>query len=95
LLNIFCLKYTTSNCKKRRYILYFAVSLLVENVKSDIALSDDKDVLQNVVNKTNIVYQQLKHNEESVSTYSESFNDKKKNIERSLKKLEIMDGSLL
>lgn len=95
LLSIFCLKYTTTTSKKRRYILYFAVSLLVDNVLSDICISDDKDILHNVVNKTNLVYEQLKTNEENVLNYSETYKDKKKNIVKSLKKLEIMDTSIL
>lgn len=93
LLNIFCIKYTPTTTKKRRYILYFAVSLLIDNVKIDIDISNDKEMLQNVVNKTDIVYGQLKQNEENSVVYSESYNDKKKNIDKSLKKLEIMDNT--
>ena len=92
LLNLFCVKYTSNTFKKRRYILYFAVSLLVDTVNNDINISDDKDMLQIVVNKTNIAYEQLKENEEMVKTYSDNYNDAKKNIDKSLKKLEIMDN---
>ena len=95
LLNLFCIKYTTSTCKKRRYILYYAVSILIENVKTDIDISDDKETLYSVVNKTNVVYIQLKQNEDNTIIRSESFIDKRKRAEVSMKKLEMLDGILL
>jgi hypothetical protein len=95
LLNLFCMKYTTTICKKRRYILYYAVGILIENVKTDIDISDDKETLSNVVNKTNIVYLQIKKNEDNTIIRSESFIDKRKRAEVSMKKLEMIDGALL
>ena len=62
LLNLFCIKYTTAICKKRRYILYYAVGLLIENVKIDIEISGDKEMLHNKVSQTNIFYAELKNN---------------------------------
>jgi hypothetical protein len=95
LLSLFCIKYTTSICKKRRYILYYAVGILIENVKTDIDISDDKETLSNVVNKTNVVYLQLKQNEDNTIIRSDCFIDKRKRAEVSMKKLEMMDGALL
>ena len=63
LMNLFCIKYTTAICRKRRYILYYAVGLLIENVKIDIEISCDKEMLHNVVSQTNIVYAEMKQNE--------------------------------
>jgi hypothetical protein len=45
LLNIFCIKYTTGSCKKRRYLLYFAVALLTEHVQSHIEIISNKDMI--------------------------------------------------
>jgi hypothetical protein len=94
-LNLFCIKYTTTSCKKRRYILYYAVGILIENVKTDIDISDDKETLYSVVNKTNVVYTQLKQNEDNTTIRSESFIDKRKRAEVSMKKLEMMDGAII
>ena len=33
LFSLFCIKYTTASCKKRRYLLYFAISVITEEVR--------------------------------------------------------------
>ena len=48
LLRLFCVKYTTAACKKRRYVLYYAVGLLTETVSANVEIISDKLVLQNV-----------------------------------------------
>ena len=60
LMAIFCIKYTTGACKKRRYLLYFAVALLTEPVPTSIEIVSKKDVIQNVVDKIDQVYKQIK-----------------------------------
>lgn len=92
LLNLFCLKYTPAATKRRRYILYYAVGVIIDIVKIDIEISNDKATLHNVVNNTDLVYKQLKCNEEIVTYHSQSFNDKKKNLECSVRRLELMDS---
>lgn len=66
---------------------------MLEFVNDDIVIIDDKDILHNVVNRSNLAYTQLKSNEEQIST-NEQIKDKKKIIERTLQKLEIMDSSV-
>jgi hypothetical protein len=63
LLTIFSIKYTTASCRKRRYLLYFAVELLTEQVPTNIELTTNKQTIQNVVEKINQVYKQIKKNE--------------------------------
>ena len=92
LLQLFCIKYTTSLCKKRRYILYFAVSLLIENVSTDIDIVVDKLVIQSVLSQINNVYKEIKKGEISKLNYTNLYEeDKKTNIEKSIRKLEIVD----
>lgn len=88
---LFCIRYTTSTCKKRRYILYFAVGLLIDNVKTNIELSTDKSVVKKVVDKINCIYNQVKINEDYSTNRSVGRNEKKKRIEESIKKLEMID----
>jgi hypothetical protein len=61
------LKYTTSCYKKRKNIVYFAVSLLCEtiNYEDEIIRESQKTVVLNVVKKIDSVYKQIKKNEES------------------------------
>jgi len=93
LLNLFCIKYTTGSCKKRRYLLYFAVALLTEPVPTQIDISTKKDMIQNVINKINEIYKQIKKNEESPGTnYLFTNLDKQVNFEKTIRKLEMMES---
>jgi hypothetical protein len=93
MMNIFCLKYTTGSSKKRRYLLYFAVALLTENVPTDIELFTKKELIQNIVEKINEIYKQIKKNEQSPNTeYLFNNLDKETNFEKSIRKLEMMES---
>ena len=92
LLSLFCIKYTTASAKKRKYLLYFAVSLLTETVPSNIEMISDKIVLQNVVQQINNVYKQIKKNEEKPNTdYLFSNLEKQNTFEQSMQKMELMN----
>lgn len=93
IMNIFCIKYTTGSCKKRRYLLYFAVALLTEPVPTDIELIAKKELIYNAVGKINEVYKQIKKNEQSPGTdYLFNNLDKQANYEKSVRKLEMMES---
>jgi hypothetical protein len=73
LLSIFCVKYTTSVAKKRRYVMYMAVELLTEYGTSSASASTsaaefeivaNKEILANVLDKIDNVYKQIKKNEQ-------------------------------
>jgi hypothetical protein len=93
LLNLFCIKYTTAACKRRRYLLYFAVALLTEPVPTNIELITNKQIVQNVVEKIDEIYKQIKKNEESPNMeYLFSNVQKNNNFEKSVKKLELLQA---
>jgi hypothetical protein len=93
LLTIFSIKYTTASCRKRRYLLYFAVELLTEQVPTNIELTTNKQVIQNVVEKINQVYKQIKKNEKSPNTeYLFANLEKQNTFEQSMKKMEMMNS---
>jgi hypothetical protein len=90
---LFCLKYTTAAAKKRRYLLYFAVALLTEPVSMDIELFTKKELIQNIVEKINEIYKQIKKNEHSPNTeYLFNNLEKESNFEKSIRKLEMMES---
>jgi hypothetical protein len=92
-MQIFCIKYTTGSCKKRRYLLYFAVALLTEPVPNNIELISRKELVQNIVGKIDEIYKQIKKNEESPNTeYLFNNLDKASNFEKSIRKLEMMEA---
>jgi len=93
LLDIFSIRYTTASCKKRRYLLYFAVALLTESVPTNIELIQKKDVVDNVLGKIDQVYKQIKKNEKSPNTdYLFANLEKQNNFEKSLKQMEMVNS---
>jgi hypothetical protein len=91
--NIFCIKYTTASAKKRRYLLYFAVALIVETVPTDIPLMPNKPLITNVVSQINLIYKQIKKNEQKPST-DYLFNNLEKEVafEKSIRKMELVNS---
>ena len=94
LLTIFCIKYTSASCKKRRFLLYFAVALLTEQVPNNVELISNKNLVQNIVDKIDEVYRQIKKNEESPGTdyLFSGIKDDKDTFERSMKKMELINS---
>ena len=93
LLNLFCIKYTTAACKRRRYLLYFAVALLTEPVPTNIEVVSKKEVIQNVIDKIDGIYCQIKKNEESPNTeYLYSNLEKRSAFNESIKKMELLSS---
>ena len=90
---IFCIKYTSASSKKRRYLLYFAVALLTEPVPTNIELMSNKPMIQNIVDKINAVYKQIKKTEESPNTEYLFANLERENaFEASMKRMEMVNS---
>jgi len=93
ILSIFCIKYTTASCKKRRYLLYYAVALLTEHIKPDIEVMTNKTTIQLVVEKINQIYKQIKKNEVCPKTdYLFANVEKQQSIDNSLRKMELVNS---
>ena len=93
IMSVFCIKYTTGACKKRRYLLYFAVALLTEPVPTAIEIVTKKDIIQNVMEQINQVYKQIKKNEESPNTdYLFSNLDQRQTFEESVRRMELLQS---
>jgi hypothetical protein len=94
LLTLFTLRYTTGCQKKRRNILYFAISLLCENQinNEEIIRSSQQEMVSNIVNKIDLVYKQIKKNEESPGTDYLFKDVKSSNLEKTIEKLEKMNS---
>jgi hypothetical protein len=91
--NIFITNYTSGCCKKRKYLLYYAVELLTEHVPNNIELITRKEVLINVTEKINDVYKQIKKNEESPNTdYLFSGLNSNNNFEKSIQKMDMLNS---
>ena len=92
LLSLFSIKYTTAACKKRRYLLYFAVAIITEPVPTTVEMINDKNTLHMVVEQIDKIYKQIKKNEESPNTeYLFSNLEKQNTFEQSMQRMEMMN----
>ena len=93
ILNLFSLRYITGCHKKRKYLLYFVVSLLCENstLDEEIIRDKQKEVVTNVLKNIDMVYKQVKKNEVSPGTEYLFKDIKTKNLEKTIEKLEKMN----
>jgi hypothetical protein len=95
LLQLFCIKYTQASSKRRRYILYYAVELLTDSVSvnTEIISKDHKGILVSVLEQIHVIYKEIKKNEISPNTeYMFSALEKQQTMERTMKKLELLDS---
>lgn len=60
---IFTIRYQKNVIRKRRYILYFCIFLLCDKIDLSENLIQNKDLLDTVIQKTNILYAEIKKNE--------------------------------
>ena len=93
LLTLFTLRYSTGCQKKRRNILYFAISLLCENIISneEIIRPAQQEMVGNILKKIDLVYKQIKKNELSPGMDFLFKDVKEYNLEKTIEKLEKMN----
>jgi len=94
LMTLFSLRYTPGNFKKRKFLLYFAASMLTENSDTtiDIIRSEQKEKINDILSKINNVYKEIKKNEKSPQTDYLFVNVKQSNLEKTIEKLEKMNS---
>ena len=93
-LNLFTLKYTNNCNKKRKYLLFFVISLLCENLTIDeeIIRKTQHEIVGNILKKIDMVYKQIKKNEVSPGTEYLFKDLKSSNLEKTIEKLEKMNS---
>jgi hypothetical protein len=79
--------------KKRKNLLYFAISLLCENIVSneEIIRPSQQEIVSNILKKVDSVYKQIKQNEELPGTEYLFKDVKSFNLEKTIEKLEKMN----
>ena len=90
LLNIFSIKYKSGIKRRRRYLLYFAVALITENVDYSIEMISDKKEIDILISKINVVYKEIKKNEKKPSTDYLFNGVERSNLDKTIQKLDIM-----
>lgn len=88
---LFCIQYTSTTPKKRRYLLYFAVSVLTEPVQSNVEIISNKQQVELVIHQIHTIYRQIKKNE-MVPNLDYLYNglESKSNLEKTIHKMELL-----
>jgi hypothetical protein len=92
LFELFIIKYNNSVKKKRKYIIYFAFALLIENINFTIAIITKHEETEAIVLKINTIYKEIKKNEESPKTDYLFNNLGKSNLEKTMEKMELLNN---
>ena len=86
--SIFCLKYSKGVVRKRKYIMYFAVSVITEVYDYNIPIIKNKETIDIVTSKLHIIYRCIKKSENNPQMI---LNDKDKNLSKSMKRIELIN----
>jgi hypothetical protein len=92
LLSLFCIHYSTGVKKRRRYILYFVVSLLTEKINYQVPLQTNPTVTNQIKSKIGILYREIKKNEIKPDTDYLFNGVEKSNLEKTIAKIEKMNN---
>ena len=95
LLKLFCTKFTSACIKKRKYLIYFAISLLVDPVDLKVEIVSNQEVINNVAAKIGKIYAQVKKNEESPETDYLFNGVERSNLEKSIEKIEALNKMMM
>ena len=63
LIELFSIKYSAGTKRKRKYIIYFAISLLTDPIDFTIDIMNNKTKIDAIVKKINVIYKEIKKNE--------------------------------
>jgi hypothetical protein len=92
LFELFIIKYNNNVKKKRKYIIYYAFALLVENTNFTIAIINKREETEAIVLKIDTIYKEIKKNEESPKTDYLFNNLNKSNLEKTMEKIELLNN---
>jgi len=93
LLSLFTLRYIPSAAKKRKYLVYFAISMVTDvvDLEQGIIKETNKSQLEVVSSKIETIYKQIKENEQSPNVDYLFLNGAKSNLDKTIAKLEQMN----
>ena len=89
---LFSIRYKPTFKTKRKYVIYYAFSILIDNIDFNINITNQSDKIEAIVEKINNLYRDIKKNEHSPNTDYLFKNIKKSNMEKTIEKIEILNN---
>ena len=86
------MRYTSGTKKKRKYLIYFAISLLTDKFESNIDIIENKTTVDNITKKINLIYKEIKKNEQAPVENYLFTGLEKSNREKTFEKLEALNN---
>ena len=91
LLNLYCIRFSPGVKKKRKFIIYCAISFLTENIDFNASLVENKQLVDTISSKINIIYKEVKKNEITPQTDYLFAGVERSNLDKTVEKLEKME----
>ena len=94
LLEMFSIKYNSGVKKRRKFLIYFAISILTDPVDFSIEIITNKKELDAIIKKIGVVYKDVKKNEETPKTDYLFNGIERSNLDKTIERLEKMNSIL-
>ena len=92
LYELFIIRYNPPTKRRRKFIIYFCFSLIIEKHNFDSALTNKSKEIEAIVLKIDSIYKEIKKNEISPNTDYLFTNIKKSNLEKTIEKIEMINN---
>ena len=95
LLEIFSIKYTVGVKKRRKFLIYYAISILTDPLDLTIEIIANKNELDAIIKKIGVVYKDVKKSEESLNVDYLYAGVERSNLDKTIERLEKMNSIML
>jgi hypothetical protein len=95
LLEIFSIKYTNGVKKRRKFLIYYAISILTDPLDLTIEIIANKNELDSIIKKIGVVYKDVKKSEESLNVDYLYAGVERSNLDKTIERLEKMNAIML
>ena len=94
LLNLYTMRFSKSTVKKRRFLLYSAISILLTSNKTTVAVISNQNIVKFAISKIDSIYKQIKKNEQRPATDYLFNGVEKSNLDKTIAKLDMMNSNV-
>jgi len=92
LLEMFSIRYSSGAKKRRKFLIYFAISMLTEPLDLSIDIITNKKELDTIIKKVGVVYKEVKKNEDSLNIDYLYNGVERSNLDKTVERLEKMNS---